>query len=641
MKSRAALAVASLVLLLVSAGGVRAEDSPKSIFQKTLRSTCMVIVPNVGSGSGWLVDKDKKLIVTNHHVVLNADRVTVLFPLFKDGKLVSEKSAYHEERGVRAKVIDTDVPRDLAVLQLIDALPEGVASLPLARDSAEPSDRVHSVGNPGASDALWVYTSGTVRAVYKKEWHHLDLDRKTKTFRKAAVLETTSPVNPGDSGGPVVNDLSELVAVVSSGRTKDASGPVQLMTWHIDVNEVKAFLEQTRRLLDPKTAADFVLRGERNTERNKFADAISDFTAALKLDRNHAAAYRKRGWAFGCQGDYDTTIADCNEAIRLDPDDAFSYENRGWAYEKKKDPEKAIQDYTRAIQLDTKFARAYNNRGVIYFHRKEYSRAEKDFTRAIEADPKFAVAWGNRGDSYLQMGDYDKALVDCTSALRLNPYLTYVWNRRGWALREKKMQDQHVANFEEALEYDPKNASLWVSYGNALTFKDQWAKAVNCYTKALEFDKNSGDAYYFRGSALEELGRIFDAQPDYEKSIQIDASWKNKVKTHQRAYLQVKNDTDAPIQVYMMYEYMTEEGKWTWHPTPENSVKSFWKIEPGKTIILLDEGWKVECRRVRIWATAPTANLEWTGNKNKDLWLVPKDGYLAKKRYTFTQTFQK
>ena len=56
------------------------------------------------------------------------------------------------------------------------------------------------MGNPGASDAYWVYTSGAISQVYQKTIRY-----NTQTVQ-ARVLETQSPINPGDSGGPVVND---------------------------------------------------------------------------------------------------------------------------------------------------------------------------------------------------------------------------------------------------------------------------------------------------------------------------------------------------------------------------------------------------------------------------------------------------
>lgn len=637
--SRLASIVALAVLVSAAPARLLADENTKAIYRQTLRATCWVVVPDVGSGTGWVVDAEKKLVVTNHHVVLNADRVLVLLPTYKNGKLVSEKSAYKDDRGVRAKVIDTDVARDLAILQIIDPLPEGPGEVKLAADSADPSDRVHSVGNPGASDALWVYTSGTVRQVYQREWHHLDLGRRTKTFRQARIMETSSPINPGDSGGPVVNDKGELVGVVSSSTQRHGNQPVQLISLTIDVSEVKAFLAQTLRLLDPTTADAFILRGERLFERGLYAEAVADFTAALKLDGKNALAYRKRAWAFVCKGDQDTALADCTAAIRLDPEDAWAYHYRGLAHERKKQLDEALADYTRAIQLDARLSHAYNNRGIVYFLRKDFQRAAADFTRAIESDPNNAIAWANRGDTYFDLKEYDRTIADCTKALHLNPFLTYAWSARGFALREKGLKDEHVANFQAALEYDPRNAALHVSLGNAQTFKGNWKTAVDCYSKALQLDPSYPGAYFFRGSAYEELGMLSDAQPDYRKALDLNPGYKDRVKTHNRCYLQVDNQTGETLRIYVQYEYMTEEGNWVMYPN--DPAKTYWKVEPGKRLQLLDDGWKIACRRCRIWAVGETSKQVWSRYKDQDWWLAPKEGYLAKSRIALTQTFTK
>ncbi len=227
VRTQPALLVLSVLLGL--AGQVplaHADDKGKSLYQRTLRATAYVECRGVGAGTAWVVDRAKGLLVTNHHVVEDQVNVFVLFPIYKDGRLVVEQSAYKNERGLRGKVLDTDVPRDLAIIQVIDRMPDEVGEVKLAAESASPADSVHSIGNPGASDAFWVYTSGTVRQVYEKEWGYLDFKRRATVQRKARVMETQSPVNHGDSGGPVVNDQGELVAVVSSGKVRDRSGPV-------------------------------------------------------------------------------------------------------------------------------------------------------------------------------------------------------------------------------------------------------------------------------------------------------------------------------------------------------------------------------------------------------------------------------
>lgn len=634
-------AVGLTALLLMGVSQARADQATKAIYKRTLHATAWVGASK-GSGTAWVVDRAARLLVTNHHVVENDDNVRIVFPVFRNGKLLVERSGYAEEPGFRGKVIDTDVSRDLAVIQLLDAMPEGTIELTLAADSAEPSDLVHSIGNPGASSALWVYTSGTVRAVYHKEWVNLIPDRKTVLNRKTRVLETQSPVNHGDSGGPVVNDKGELVAVVSSGKEKDASGnTVHLISWCIDVQDVRAFVDQTRRLIHPTTAEEYAKRGERRNERGRYAEAIEDFTAALRLDRHSAAAYRGRGWAFTRKNDLDTAVADLSEAVRLNDDDPFTYEARGRAYDLKGDREKAAADYTKAIQLDPKFARAYNNRGYIYHQQKNYERALADYTKAIEADPTYAVALVNRGDLYNDLKDYDRAVTDCTAALNINPFLTYAWNVRGWSMQAKGNYDGAVENFSQALHFNPGVPAFFVYRGNALTFKNEWNQALAHYSKAIELNKDCAEAYFFRASAYETLGNDTLSQPDYQAALRLNPTYGQKVTTHYRRYLKIVNERPEKIRVWIQYETLTKSGNWDWYPDNPGGKSTYWDIEPGKSTYLLDGDFKVRARRVRLWAQEFNTEKQSLTYRDADLWICPQQGYLAKDDTTFTYTFNK
>jgi serine protease Do len=101
----------------------------------------------------------------------------------------------------------------------------------MASEGAGPGEDVESIGNPGTTDALWVYTSGTVRSVYQK------------TFRTGAgehdfkVVETQAPINSGDSGGPVMNSKGELVAIAQA-----IAPNARLVSYTIDISEVRTFL---------------------------------------------------------------------------------------------------------------------------------------------------------------------------------------------------------------------------------------------------------------------------------------------------------------------------------------------------------------------------------------------------------------
>jgi len=260
------------------------------VYRHVLKSVAWILIPqgNLATmGTGTLVDRANRLVLTNNHVVQGGGDILVFFPNFREGgQPIAERENYlkHVERKDvnRAVVVATDVLRDLALIQL-EQVPDGVEALAVAHQSVSIGQTVHSVGNPGASGALWVYTSGTVRQVYEKTWISSEgpaeggpqggqkpgpgLGQPTKpgripggrqpgllqsppqggaqgiqpvggTQHRARVVETQAPINPGDSGGPLVNDHGELIGV-----TQAYLGGAQLVSIFIDVTEAASFIE--------------------------------------------------------------------------------------------------------------------------------------------------------------------------------------------------------------------------------------------------------------------------------------------------------------------------------------------------------------------------------------------------------------
>jgi hypothetical protein len=185
-------------------------------------------------------------------VVGDTPRATVLFPSYQNGKLIAERDYYVDQlkrHGIRANVVARDKTRDLAVLQL-ESVPADVPALKLAVDTVNPGQMVHSIGNPGGTGALWVYTPGTVRQVYHKKWKSKVGD-DLLSF-EGQVIETDSATNPGDSGGPLVNDKGELVGVTQGGAVG-----LRLVSTFVDASEVRQFLvsKPVTGLATPKPTA--------------------------------------------------------------------------------------------------------------------------------------------------------------------------------------------------------------------------------------------------------------------------------------------------------------------------------------------------------------------------------------------------
>jgi len=151
------------------------------------------------TGSGFAINKDGT-ILTNYHVVENAVKVTVSF---EHGK------------AVEAKVIGKDPSNDLAVLRIPT---EGVTLHPLTLGNsakAQVGDPVLAIGNPfGLERTL---TTGVVSALQRQI-------TSPNGFTIDNVIQTDAPINPCNSGGPLLNGAGEVIGINSQIETGGSGG---------------------------------------------------------------------------------------------------------------------------------------------------------------------------------------------------------------------------------------------------------------------------------------------------------------------------------------------------------------------------------------------------------------------------------
>ncbi|MDE2195890.1 MAG: DegQ family serine endoprotease [Gammaproteobacteria bacterium] len=165
-------------------------------------------------GSGVIVDANKGYILTNNHVIENADQITVTL---------------YDNRTFKAKVIGRDADTDLAVLQI---KADNLTALPLGdSDRLQVGDFVVAIGNPfGLNHTV---TAGIVSALGRSQVE----DGKYSNF-----IQTDASINPGNSGGALVDLQGNLVgintAILSRGGGNIGIG------FAIPVNMAKAVMSQ-------------------------------------------------------------------------------------------------------------------------------------------------------------------------------------------------------------------------------------------------------------------------------------------------------------------------------------------------------------------------------------------------------------
>jgi len=140
---------------------------------------------NESLGSGVIIDAARGYVLTNHHVVENADDVQVTLD---DG------------RTMQAQFLGSDADTDIALIRI---RPENLTALPLGNsDHLRVGDFVVAIGNPfGFSQTV---TSGIVSAVGRSGIRGLGYQN---------FIQTDASINPGNSGGALVNLSGQLVGI--------------------------------------------------------------------------------------------------------------------------------------------------------------------------------------------------------------------------------------------------------------------------------------------------------------------------------------------------------------------------------------------------------------------------------------------
>jgi tetratricopeptide (TPR) repeat protein len=106
-------------------------------------------------------------------------------------------------------------------------------------------------------------------------------------------------------------------------------------------------------------------RGLASLKENKFQEALTDFSDALKLNPRDTGTIERRAYVEMKLNDFDKALADYNEAIKINPKEIRYYNLRAYIYETKKDTKNAMADTDHVLKLDPKNAEAQGRKDRI------------------------------------------------------------------------------------------------------------------------------------------------------------------------------------------------------------------------------------------------------------------------------------
>jgi S1-C subfamily serine protease len=171
-------------------------------------------VPQQGQGSGFILNKDG-LILTNNHVIGNAQKVEVK---------LSDKHTY------KAQVLGVDPNHDLALLKI--SAPNLIAATLAESQGLMVGQRVYAIGNPfGLQGTMTRGIISAIRSIRGPQGNPIE-----------DAIQTDAAVNPGNSGGPLLNSKGEVIGIttlIANNGADQSSG----IGFAIPINTAKAVLD--------------------------------------------------------------------------------------------------------------------------------------------------------------------------------------------------------------------------------------------------------------------------------------------------------------------------------------------------------------------------------------------------------------
>ena len=200
---------------------------PERLREKTIRENTILLrvypqddsYSNEKAGTGFAISEDG-LIVTAYHVIKGAKII----------KLYLSTDSF-----VSAKVLRADTANDLAILKIENLTPYFLQIAPMR--STKTGDRVFTIGFPMSSvlGQEAKYTEGVVSSTSGLEG-------------AASFLQITVPVQPGNSGGPLLNEKGEVIGIVTSSVAilpflKESGTLPQNVNWTVKADYLRPMIE--------------------------------------------------------------------------------------------------------------------------------------------------------------------------------------------------------------------------------------------------------------------------------------------------------------------------------------------------------------------------------------------------------------
>jgi tetratricopeptide (TPR) repeat protein len=456
-------------------------------------------------GSGVLVAKQPQgyTVLTAAHVVRDEQTYQLIAP---DGR------SYAIDRS-KIKIL---AGADLALVSFVSNQSYRTVKVRQANAIAEGST-VYVGGFPlttqSISKPLFNFTEGRVTASSKQP------------LQNGYGLVYTNLTLPGMSGGSVLNDQGELIAIHGRGDVEKSSTASAI---NPDIRIKTGFNLGILASVFVPLASKNGVRMDVATATNKINNLGSDalVSAAIKMQ----------------SGDYPGALVELNRSIVADPKKAAAYYMRANIYQSLGDRSQVLSDLNRAIELDTKNASAYYLRGNILYANQDYRGAVADFDRTVALEPKYIQAYLMLAITAQVQGDLPTAKVAYTKMIAIDPQNTNAYqNRAGIEIQSHDFPGA-IEDLSQLIRIAPNNISAYDTRANLRKATGDVSGAIADYSKIIQLSPNNLRGYSYRAAIYRERKEWALALKDYASMLKINPNETDAYNEQLKIYQELKDN---------------------------------------------------------------------------------------------------
>lgn len=203
----------------------------RSLYKNNAPGVVLILrIEGDGFGSGSIINNDGS-IITNWHVIEGQEKVLVQFY----NKSVRDINDIDPENFSVANVVAADPSRDLALIKLQSAKKDMTILKLGDMNDIDIAQDVFAIGHP--QGLMWSFNYGAVSGIRKNfGWAFRD------SKHKANIIQHQTPINQGNSGGPLFDENGNFIGV-NSMKLQESDG----LNFAVGIDEVKSFFEDSKK----------------------------------------------------------------------------------------------------------------------------------------------------------------------------------------------------------------------------------------------------------------------------------------------------------------------------------------------------------------------------------------------------------